>query len=127
MTNPSIPGLQSFSETMIESYVTESKKIGAAWLPVSVNPLNASNSSRDTKVLRHAVILHCRELVNVGTEKDWGSKGASTSDIVKRGAGCIRLVGESNRDMDLASLEKDGVFGPLSRLLSSSAVSEGRS
>lgn len=70
-------------------------------------------SSRYRETLRDAIILHGRELVNVGTEKDWGSRGASKSDIVKRGAAYIRMAGPDVQSMDLDSLKQDELFAPL--------------
>lgn len=64
-------------------------------------------------IIRDAIILHGRELINVGTERDWGSEGASQKELVEKGVYYLRLAGDNVQSMELERIEGDSFFKAL--------------
>jgi hypothetical protein len=93
--------IPKFVNQLITAFREESEKLNAAWLHPTVL----------CKILWHAAILHGRELINVGTEKDWGLEGATQKDIVEQGARYLRLAGDiTDGNLDFSAFGKTDFF-----------------
>ncbi|KAG8796407.1 hypothetical protein FRC17_008003, partial [Serendipita sp. 399] len=98
----SIGWLPEFLHVFITSYISHSQKLKVAWLSPTLSLF----------MLRHAVILHGREMINVATEKDWGPEGPSRAELVNAGCRYLRLAGNDTDELMIDELSKDTIFGP---------------
>ncbi|KAG8832320.1 hypothetical protein FRC20_007924 [Serendipita sp. 405] len=99
----SIDWLSGFILTFMNSYISHSRQLEAAWLSPTLS----------RSLLRHAVILHGREMVNIAMERDWGTDSPSRSELVNAGCRYLRLAGDNDGELQVDELSKDTIFGPL--------------
>ncbi|PVF98173.1 hypothetical protein CPB86DRAFT_705481 [Serendipita vermifera] len=104
LTQPSLTHIPQFVNSLVTAFREESESLNVAWLhPTTLR-----------KTLWHAVILHGRELINVGTEKDWGAEGATQQEIVEQGVRYLRLASDiTDNSLEFSALSTDFYFGPL--------------
>ncbi|KAG8763366.1 hypothetical protein FRC15_008025, partial [Serendipita sp. 397] len=93
----SIDWLSGFILTFMNSYISHSRQLEAAWLSPTLSH----------SLLRHAVILHGREMVNIAMERDWGTDSPSRSELVNAGCRYLRLAGDSEGELQVDELSKD--------------------